>query len=120
MLASAEHRPWPPPSRAWVMAQRWHDLLFEHWPLPAGELRAAVPASLELDTFDGQAWIGVIPFRMSGVRLRFTPALPGLSAFPELNVRTYVVRDGKPGYDKFFNFGRGTRRPLSSSARPPW
>ena len=60
-------------------------------------LRAQVPAKLEVDTFDGRAWVGIVPFRMSGVRLRGTPPLPWLSAFPELNVRTYVTMEGKPG-----------------------
>jgi hypothetical protein len=79
------------------MAQRWHDLLFAHWPLPAGLLARRLPRGLELDTFDGEGWLGVIPFRMSGVRLRGLPALPGTGAFPELNVRTYVRHRGRPG-----------------------
>ena len=79
------------------MAQTWHDLLFAHWPVPAEVLRPHIPARLEIDTYEGQAWLAVVPFRMSGVRLRGTPAMPGLSNFPELNVRTYVVADGKPG-----------------------
>lgn len=69
------------------MAQVWHDLLFAHWPMDPALMRARVPPALELDTFDGAAWLGVVPFRMSGVRLRGLPALAGLSAFPELNVR---------------------------------
>jgi uncharacterized protein YqjF (DUF2071 family) len=60
-------------------------------------MRSRVPAALDLDTFDGRAWIGVVPFLMSGVRLRGTPAIPRLSRFPELNVRTYVTLDGRPG-----------------------
>ena len=96
-LAEIGHRPWPLPAGNWVMAQIWHDLLFAHWPIPQEVLRPNVPAQLAIDTFDGQAWLGVVPFRMSGVRLRGTPAMPWLSAFPELNVRTYVVADGKPG-----------------------
>jgi uncharacterized protein len=79
------------------MAQSWHDLLFAHWKVDAVELRPHIPAELEIDSFDGQAWLGVVPFRMSGVRLRWTPALPWLSAFPELNVRTYVTARGRPG-----------------------
>lgn len=79
------------------MAQSWHDLLFAHWRVEEAALRRHVPANLEIDTYEGQAWLGVVPFRMSGVRLRGTPAVPWLSAFPELNVRTYVVADGKPG-----------------------
>jgi uncharacterized protein len=79
------------------MAQVWHDLLFAHWPIAPQILRPLVPASLELDTFEDEAWLGVVPFRMTGVRLRGTPALPYLSAFPELNVRTYVTHGNKPG-----------------------
>ena len=79
------------------MHQVWHDLLFAHWPVAANEMRARLPASLDLDFFDGQAWISVVPFRMSGIRPRYLPYLPWLSAFAELNVRTYVLRDGKPG-----------------------
>jgi hypothetical protein len=79
------------------MAQSWHDLLFAHWVIDAAVLRPYIPAGLEIDTFKGQAWLGLVPFRMSGVRLRWTPALPGLSAFPELNVRTYVSARDKPG-----------------------
>jgi uncharacterized protein YqjF (DUF2071 family) len=79
------------------MAQSWHDLLFAHWPIQAEILRPLVPAELSLDEFDGQCWVGVVPFRMSGVRPRITPAIPILSAFPELNVRTYVTVKGRPG-----------------------
>jgi uncharacterized protein YqjF (DUF2071 family) len=96
-LKFVEHRPWKLPAGPWVMAQDWEDLLFAHWPVPVEALRALVPSELELDTFDGQAWIGIVPFRMSAVRLRWTPAVPGLSAFPELNVRTYVKAGGKRG-----------------------
>ena len=62
-----------------------------------GILAPTLPAGLALDTRDGAAWLGVVPFRMSGVRLRGLPALPGARAFPELNVRTYVVAGGRPG-----------------------
>lgn len=76
------------------MAQEWCDLLFAHWPLPVETIRVLVPPQLSLDIWEGQAWIGVVPFRMQGVRPRFVAAMPWLSAFPELNVRTYVtVRD---------------------------
>jgi hypothetical protein len=79
------------------MAQTWHDLLFAHWPVAAAALQPFVPQGLQLDTYDGQAWIAVVPFRMSGIRLRGLPAMPGLSAFPELNVRTYVTDGAKAG-----------------------
>jgi uncharacterized protein len=79
------------------MAQSWHDLLFAHWAVDAAMVRPHIPAQLEIDTFEGKAWLGIVPFRMTGVRLRWTPPLPWLSAFPELNVRTYVKAGDKPG-----------------------
>jgi uncharacterized protein YqjF (DUF2071 family) len=80
-LKFVEHRPWKLPARPWVMAQDWEDLLFAHWPVPVEVLQWLVPSGLELDTFEGQAWIGIVPFRMSGVRLRGTPAVPGFRRF---------------------------------------
>src|SRR5260370_4686825 len=97
MIAKTDRRPWAVPSRPWVVAMRWHDLLFMHWPIDVGLLRPLVPPALEIDTHDGQAWIGVVPFHMTGVRPRFIPWLPWLSAFAEINVRTYVTTGGKPG-----------------------
>ena len=79
------------------MKQIWHDLLFAHWPIPTAAVRPLVPQELTLDTFDGQCWIGVVPFHMSGIHRRGLPPLPGLSRFPELNVRTYVTHGCKPG-----------------------
>ena len=75
----------------------WHDLLFAHWQVPTEQLRQRIPEPLQIDTFDGAAWIGVVPFHMSGVHARMLPTLGIASRFPELNVRTYVVLDGKPG-----------------------
>jgi uncharacterized protein len=97
ILKHTGHRPWPLPRGPWIMKQVWHDLLFAHWPVEVEAVRALIPPRLEIDTFGGQAWLGVVPFRMSGVRARGTMAVPGLSRFPELNVRTYVTRDGQPG-----------------------
>jgi hypothetical protein len=97
ILKRTAHRPWPLPRGPWIMKQEWQDLLFAHWAVPVDGLRPLIPRGLEIDTFGGQAWLGVVPFRMAGVRMRGTPVIPGLSRFPELNVRTYVVRDGKPG-----------------------
>ena len=93
----ADHRPWPLPARPWIMAQTWNRLLFAHWPVPAHTLRPLIPSSLTLDEFGGQAWIAITPFVLTGLRPRGAPAIPGLSAFPEINVRTYVTIGGKPG-----------------------
>jgi uncharacterized protein len=79
------------------MAQTWHDLLFAHWPIAEDILRQLVPGQLPLDSFEGSCWVGVVPFHMSGIHARGVPPLPGLSRFPELNVRTYVSLEGKPG-----------------------
>ncbi|CAN5694477.1 DUF2071 domain-containing protein [soil metagenome] len=75
---------------------RWTDLAFLHWPVPAALLRPLVPAELELDTFEGDAWLGIVPFRMEGTRARPAPPIPTATNFPELNVRTYV-RAGRRG-----------------------
>src|SRR4029077_6051078 len=96
-LQSVSHRPWPLPAGPWIMAQRWHDLLFAHWPIAPEAMRPLVPSQLTLDVFDRMCWVGVVPFWMSGVRARGLPAIPGLSRFPELNVRPYVIHGGKPG-----------------------
>lgn len=90
------------------MAQVWHDLLFAHWPVAPEFMRSLVPAELSLDVFEGHCWVGVVPFWMSGVRPRGLPAVPGLSTFPELNVRTYVTVEGKPGV-YFFSLDAASR-----------
>lgn len=79
------------------MKQVWHDLLFMHWPVAAEQLRPLIPPELEIESHEGSAWVGVVPFHMSGIRGRWMPPIPGTSAFPELNVRTYVRAGGKPG-----------------------
>ena len=80
-----------------VMYQSWGDLLFMHWQVPAGALRRLIPDRLEVDTYDGSAWVGVTPFTLWGVRPIFTPPLPFVSEFHEINVRTYVHLGGVPG-----------------------
>ncbi|MFZ0037842.1 MAG: DUF2071 domain-containing protein [Candidatus Acidiferrales bacterium] len=111
------HRPWPAPASPWVMRQKWHDLLFMHWPVAAQDLRPLIPRALELETFDGTAWVGVVPFHMSGIRFRGLPPVPGLSAFPELNVRTYVRSGGKPGV---WFFGLEAASAVAVSAARRW
>jgi uncharacterized protein len=106
ILNETAHRPWPMPAGAWVMSQTWHDLLFAHWPVDPDAVRALVPAAFELDLFDGYAWLAIVPFHMTNVAPRFVPALPWVSAFPELNVRTYVRVGAKPGV-YFFSLDAG-------------
>ena len=98
------------------MTQSWNDLLFAHWPVDASQMRRAVPDVFDLDLFDGTAWLGVVPFYMTNVGIRAAPAVPWLSAFPELNVRTYVrVADRSGVY--FFSLVAG-RRLAVAAARP--
>ena len=97
-LEEVGHRPWPLPDGAWVQGQTWCDLLFAHWRVPADALRRVVPAVLPLhEDAEGATWLGMTPFVVHGLRLRGTPPLPWVSQFPELNVRTYVELDGRPG-----------------------
>jgi uncharacterized protein YqjF (DUF2071 family) len=96
-LRHVAHRPWPLPDRPWMMGQSWVDLLFCHWRVDRAQLEPHVPASLPLDTFDGDAWLSITPFEVQGTRARGTLPPPGLSRFPELNVRTYVTLGGQPG-----------------------
>jgi uncharacterized protein YqjF (DUF2071 family) len=94
VMSEVSHRPWPLPETPWLMFMRWHDLLFLHWPVRPELIRPLIPKEIGLDTFDGWCWIGIVPFRMSGVRPRYFP----LSfAFPELNVRTYVKTPARSG-----------------------
>lgn len=90
ILSAVSHRPWPLPEAKWVMTQRWNDLLFAHWPVPVSQLANLLPEGLEVDTFDGSAWIGIVPFWMDRIQIRGFPVIPGASRFPELNLRTYV------------------------------
>jgi uncharacterized protein len=90
ILSTTGHRPWPLPGQPWSMTQRWNDLLFAHWPVAATELVHLLPPELVVDTFEGSAWVGVVPFWMDQIRFRGLPSIPGASRFPELNLRTYV------------------------------
>ena len=94
ILSAVAHRPYELPAGPWKMAQRWNDLLFAHWPIPVDEMARLLPAGLEVDTFDGYAWVGVVPFWMDQVRTRAVGerciTVPGTATFCELNLRTYV------------------------------
>lgn len=95
--SAAPARDAPRPSGPWALAMRWSRLLFLHWPVEPERIAPTLPAPLEPDLHDGRAWLGVVPFEMRGVRPRWVPALPGLSRFPELNLRTYVRGPAGPG-----------------------
>jgi uncharacterized protein len=89
---------YPPHPVKWpVMLQNWNRLTFLHWHYPPEVIRPLVPPDLELDTFDGAAWIGLTPFLLTGLRPPGLPAFPWISQFPEMNVRTYVRAGGERG-----------------------
>lgn len=85
-------------SQTQVMFQSWRELLFLHWSVKPEAIQATLPPGLKVDTFDGKAWLGIVPFYMRGIRPRFLPPVPGISNFLEVNLRTYVYsQDGTPG-----------------------
>src|SRR4051794_14901894 len=97
----AGREPEEPVSRP-VVHQRWRHLTFLHWSYPPEAIAPLLPAGLSVDTFDGRAWVGLTPFVVVGFRPALLPALPGLSTFPETNLRTYVV--GPSGRDGLWFF----------------
>jgi uncharacterized protein len=110
------HRPWAVPAAPWLMTQSWHNLLFAHWRVDAAEIRSLVPTAFDLDLFNNEAWLGIVPFYMTNVGLRGVPSLPWLSSFPELNVRTYVRVDNRPGV-YFFSLDAGRRLAVEAARR---
>ena len=104
----AIRRPW--------LRNRWDDLTFVHWRYPAGEVQALLPGGLEVDTFDGDAWVSLVPFRMRRAGPTFLPPLPWLSSFAETNVRTYVV-DSAGNRAVWFLSLDATRLPVVAFAR---
>ena len=92
-----DHLPFPMPDRPHALVQEWRNLTFMHWEVSPEKLQPHIPEGLEIDLFDGKAYVGTIPFQMRNVRPRLLPSVPGISTFPEFNVRTYVTKNGKPG-----------------------
>jgi uncharacterized protein YqjF (DUF2071 family) len=115
-LAERAHRPWPLPERPWLMGQTWRELLFAHWEQAPEVVRRVVPPQLPLDVRDGNAWVGVTPFRVTGLRAHGLPPIPGTSSFREINVRTYVVVDGRPGI-YFFSLDASSRAAVLAARR---
>ncbi len=97
LFQTVSHRPWALPSKPWRYYQEWNNVLFLHWKVPADLLHPFIPGNLELDTFNGEAWISLVAFTMEKIRPKNLPAFTPVSTFHEINVRTYVTRDNKPG-----------------------
>ena len=92
-----DHRPWPLPDEKWQWRQSWYDLCFIHYRIDLSELRSLIPKDLEIQEFEGSAWISIVPFRMFDVSRGKLPSIYPMRSFPELNLRTYVSYQGKPG-----------------------
>jgi uncharacterized protein YqjF (DUF2071 family) len=103
-----DHRPWPLPETPWVLRQDWLRLGFLHWRVDPAALQRRLPRGVRVQLFGGRAYVGVGPFWMSGVRPRFCPPVPGISRFPEINVRTYVT-DGEHAGVWFFSLDTPNR-----------
>jgi hypothetical protein len=97
------------PNRWAVMRQDWRDLLFLHWVVPAEQIRPLVPAALDLDLYEGRAYVGLVPFTMTGVRPVGMPPLPLVSTFHETNLRTYVHVSGRDPGVWFFSLDAANR-----------
>jgi uncharacterized protein YqjF (DUF2071 family) len=103
------------PDQQVLMHQNWHHLLFLHWEIPPMELQALLPPRLRLDTFEGKAYIGLVPFTMTGVRPILMPPLPGVSSFHEINVRTYVHLDGRDPGVWFFSLDASSKLAVTAA-----
>jgi uncharacterized protein len=114
ILSRSSHRPWPLPGGPWMMFQSWRTLLFAHWRVDPAALRARVPSALELDLHQAEAWVGVTPFLLTGLRVRMLPPIPGTAEFPEVNLRTYVRYAGRPGI-YFFSLDAGSRAAVAGA-----
>lgn len=97
ILQSVAHRPWEISRKPWRFYQEWNNAVFLHWKVPAEAIRPLIPRTAELDTFQGEAWVSLVAFTMGKLRASYLPAVPGISNFHEINLRTYITRDNKPG-----------------------
>ncbi len=97
ILAETSHREWNYPTTKWKYYQEWNNALFFHYQIDTKIVRELVPNELEVDEINGSAWVSLVAFTMEKIRPRFLPAFPPISDFDEINLRTYVSKDGKPG-----------------------
>ncbi len=97
ILRETSHRPWEIPQGQWSYYQEWNEALFLHWKIPVEIIQELIPTGLTLDTFNGNAWVSVVAFTMEDIRPFALPSVSFVSDFYEINVRTYVVNNGKAG-----------------------
>ena len=97
ILNTTEHRPWPLPTQEWKFYQEWKNVVFLHWPVQMEDLKDFVPNNLEIDLYEGTPWVSILIFDLKNLRPRFLPAVPPISDFYEINLRTYVKAENKQG-----------------------
>jgi len=97
ILNTTAHRPWKMPSENWKYYQEWNNVLFMHWQVELEALRPLVPKDMEIDLFGGKPWVSLVAFTMQKIRPKQLPSFPPISDFDEINIRTYVHYNGKPG-----------------------
>lgn len=97
ILSNIDHRTWIYPSKNWLWYQEWNDAIFLHYKVDYKLLRKLVPTRLHIDTFEDNAWISIVLFKMKHIRPRNLPAIYSISFFNEVNIRTYVHVEDKPG-----------------------
>ncbi|MCB0571746.1 MAG: DUF2071 domain-containing protein [Phaeodactylibacter sp.] len=97
ILNITEHRPWGLPAGPWKYYQEWNRAVFLHWQVDEAELKRFVPAGLEADLYEGRPWVSLVAFTMENIRPRYLPPFPPVSDFHEINIRTYVRYNGRPG-----------------------
>jgi uncharacterized protein YqjF (DUF2071 family) len=119
ILAITDSRPWALPQRPWIMRQRWHSLLFAHWPIAAERIEPLLPPGLMLDGFGGTGWVGIVPFTMDRIRFRGLGSVPGARRFAELNLRTYV-REERTGTPGVYFFSLDAANPAAVLAARSW
>lgn len=104
ILAQTQHRPWDLPTIPWLYYQEWNEVLFMHWEMDPEVLKELIPENLELDLYNHKAWVSLVPFTMEKIRPSFLPYFAPISNFHEINLRTYVTKNGKSGV-YFINIG---------------
>jgi uncharacterized protein len=97
ILSITKHRPWEIPSEPWKYYQEWNNAVFLHWQVALPELEKLVPNELEIDLYEGKPWVSLVAFTMQKIRPKYLPAFSPISDFDEINIRTYVKKEGKTG-----------------------
>lgn len=108
ILKCTNHRPWALPGGGWKYYQEWQNVFFLHWKVELSELQKYVPHELEIELYNGKAWVSIVGFDMQNIRPRYLPAFSLVSNFLELNIRTYVKHNDKSGV-YFLNIEAGSR-----------